>query len=312
MSWVEKYRPEKPEDFVGNETIVKSVFGDLDAEMDGKELCPHLLFIGKEGIGKTSLINVIRKKYPFTEVKEINASLKARIDILRTDLDKYARLSPIRGGKMRKLLILEELDNSSDDFQHAFRRFMETYGKRILVVGTANYENQILPPVLSRFSKHGFKPVSDDILRALIVKIAGKEGRPASDDFLNAIVKLSKGKPRDAIQLLQSSREGNVAEVEFFSKIKELTKSIRDTPLFAFKDMRKLVNEVPNARMIVEGLLDATVLNENAPDAIKLKAARVLGKYDFRLVEGGSSEVQMAALVADLAKVFKQVVKKDG
>jgi len=315
MSWVEKYRPKKPEDFVGNEDIVKNVFSLLDDEMTGvpgKELCPHLLFIGKEGIGKTSLVQVIRVKYGFKDVKEVNASGKARVEFLRTNLDKFCKTNAIKfgNGRVRKLLVLEEFDNASDAFYDAFRRMMEVYAKRVLVIATANYENKIIPPILSRFAKYRLLPVADSILKALLQRIAKAEQRDVSDEVLDLIVKKSAGKPRDAIQVLQSAKDGKIQDVEIVLKTRDLIRTIRDQPFFSFKEMRRLVTEVPNARSIIEVMLDVIVLNDDAPVGIKKKVAKKLARYDYRLVMGGTAEVQMASLVADFVDIL-ETKKKD-
>ncbi len=52
LPWVEKYRPDKLKDIMGNDNIKSS----LQHYLEIKKL-PHLLFYGQSGIGKTSLIN---------------------------------------------------------------------------------------------------------------------------------------------------------------------------------------------------------------------------------------------------------------
>jgi len=52
--WVEKYRPKKLEDYVGNDHL-KQKISDYIATGD----VPHLLLFGKAGTGKTTLAKLI-------------------------------------------------------------------------------------------------------------------------------------------------------------------------------------------------------------------------------------------------------------
>jgi len=54
--WVEKYRPSKLDDYVGNEHLKNKVAGYIETED-----VPHLLFFGKAGTGKTTLAKLIIK-----------------------------------------------------------------------------------------------------------------------------------------------------------------------------------------------------------------------------------------------------------
>ena len=52
--WVEKYRPSKLDDYVGNEHLKSKVSGYIE-----NEDVPHLLFFGKAGTGKTIVMNAL-------------------------------------------------------------------------------------------------------------------------------------------------------------------------------------------------------------------------------------------------------------
>ena len=52
--WVEKYRPQKLSEYIGNDLLKEKVQGYLDTGD-----VPHLLLYGKAGTGKTTLAKII-------------------------------------------------------------------------------------------------------------------------------------------------------------------------------------------------------------------------------------------------------------
>ena len=57
--WVEKYRPNKLDNFIGNDTVKTRVKAFID-----QGDFPHLLFYGPAGTGKTSLAKILVKQIP--------------------------------------------------------------------------------------------------------------------------------------------------------------------------------------------------------------------------------------------------------
>ena len=73
--WVEKYRPNKLEDYVGNEHLKAKVEGYLESGD-----VPHLLLYGKAGTGKTTLAKLIIKNIQ-CDYLYLNASDENGIDV---------------------------------------------------------------------------------------------------------------------------------------------------------------------------------------------------------------------------------------
>ena len=72
--WVEKYRPTKLVDYVGNEHLKSKVEGYLET---GE--IPHLLLYGKAGTGKTTLAKIIANNVD-ADVMYVNASDENNVD----------------------------------------------------------------------------------------------------------------------------------------------------------------------------------------------------------------------------------------
>jgi len=317
MSWTEKYRPRSEAEYVGNKPKVESLLEALRKERDGGDKCPHIALLGREGLGKTSLVNVIKWQFGFktkrgkdVNVMEINASKQGKIDVLRGTIDKFMKITSIPNPTLtksigRKLLILEEFDNASKPFQQAFRRDAEQYAGRVLIIITGNYKHKIIPPILSRTLVVDFAPATEDEMVPRLQEIAEQEGLDVSDEQMALIVEKSDGKMRDAINLLQSVQSGKfIANDDTREQVRALLKVLRATPYFAFKEMRKLVNTVADPRRIIYEILELIVFNEKAPEPLRSKVAKLLGEFDFRIVEGGSPDVQLAALVSELIEAW--------
>ncbi|MEM3402146.1 MAG: AAA family ATPase, partial [Candidatus Hadarchaeales archaeon] len=88
--WVEKYRPQKLSEMVGQTEIVSRLQNFVT-----KKSLPHLLFAGPAGTGKTTAALCIAREL-FGEgwrqnFLELNASDERGIDTIRTKVKDYAR-----------------------------------------------------------------------------------------------------------------------------------------------------------------------------------------------------------------------------
>lgn len=97
--WVEKYRPSKLENYIGND-ILKNKIKQCISEND----IGHLLLFGKAGTGKTSLAKIIVNSIN-CDYLYINASDENSVDTVRNKIKGFA--SSV-GFKDLKVIILDE------------------------------------------------------------------------------------------------------------------------------------------------------------------------------------------------------------
>lgn len=202
LPWTEKYRPMTMTDILSHEHIVKSL-----KNLIASESCPHLLFYGPAGTGKTSLINACAKDlykehFPYM-VMELNASDDRGVDVVR-DKIKFFVNSKNFFYNGPKLVILDEIDAMTIDAQKILRQVIEKYSANARFCLICNYVSKIMYALQSRCAKFRFSPLTSEHIYAGLESIKKNEHINITNDGLMAIVKLSYGDMRKAVNILQS------------------------------------------------------------------------------------------------------------
>ena len=164
--WVEKYRPNKLNDYVGNEHLKTKVAGYIETGD-----VPHLLLYGKAGTGKTTLAKLIVKSID-CDYMIINASDENGVDTLREKIKNFASSM---GFKPYKIMILDEADYLTGPGQAILRNLMETFSGHCRFILTCNYVEKIIEPVQSRCQTFQIIPPTKKDVAVQVSKILKNE-----------------------------------------------------------------------------------------------------------------------------------------
>jgi DNA polymerase III delta prime subunit len=138
---VEKFRPTKLENYVGNENIKRSIAKYLE-----QNDIQNLIFYGPAGTGKTTLAKLIVQNLDCDNIY-INASDERGIETIR---DKVQSFASVASFKPLKVVILDEADFLTIQAQASLRNIIETFSRTTRFIMTCNFVERIIDPLQSR------------------------------------------------------------------------------------------------------------------------------------------------------------------
>ena len=237
--WVEKYRPSKLTEYVGNEHLKDKVKDYLES---GE--IPHLLFFGKAGTGKTTLAKLIVNSIDCDHII-INASDENNVDTVRNKVKGFASTV---GFKDMKIIILDEFDYMTPNAQALLRNLMETFSKHCRFILTCNYVEKVISPIRSRTQEFQIVPPTKKDVAIQISQILGKESVVFQPKDLVPIIDSSYPDIRKIINTCQlNSSKGqlkldttSVIDSDLKSKVVEILKG-NDAKPNKWKNIRQAV-----------------------------------------------------------------------
>ena len=305
--WIEKYRPQRLEEMVGQEKIVDR----LRSYVKSGSL-PHLLFTGPAGVGKTTAAVALAREFYGDSwqmnFRELNASDERGIDVVRNQIKQFARTTPLAGATF-KILFLDEADALTSDAQAALRRTMENYAQTCRFILSCNYSSKIIDPIQSRCAIYRFRPLDSDAVAREMDRIAKREGLTIEPDAMEGILFIAQGDMRKAINALQGAAivsptitEQKLFEITAHARPDEIEDLLKAALAGDFEGAEALLSTLLNQRGIapLELLhqIYRVILDRPMDRGLKVALISRMGEADYRISEGADSEIQMEALIA--------------
>jgi replication factor C small subunit len=237
--WVEKYRPDTLDGYVGNEHILQKVKIYIE-----NEDVPHLLLYGQAGTGKTTLAKIITNQID-CDVMYINASDENNVDTVR---DKIRGFASSMGFRKWKVIILDESDYLTPNAQAALRNLMETFSKTTRFILTCNYVEKIIDPIQSRCQTFGITPPSKKEVAMRLKDILDGEG--VQYEMPDLAILVNSGYP-DIRRVLNAGQRQVIGGKLEIDKASTIQANYMDEVLTVLKSDDNLKDTFRNVRQII-------------------------------------------------------------
>ena len=304
--WRIKYYPKNLDEICGRKEI-KDALRNIITQKN----FPHLLFIGSEGIGKTTLVSFFSREFlgkafdanfklvyaniPLNEEERKQARSEAYIStskigsiagrrittpaFIQIKVKPFIQLK-VLGDAPFKILVVKNFEALGSN-QQGFRRLMEIYGSNCRMILVSTKISSIIYPIVSRCQIFLVPRVQIKDFKDLIFKISAEESLQISDEVIEILYNLSDGKISRAIDILQlcSISSNNIDKNSIYENSRRFQNDlIRSLLLVALK------GDFPKSRELIRTIIQTEQLAELQyvscadPDTLQEIESEILSK----------------------------------
>ena len=286
--WVEKYRPDILEGYLGNEEFISNL-----QEWISKNDFPNLLLHGTPGTGKTTAAKLIIKNIKCDHLY-LNCSDENGIDTIRDKVKQFASGATFQP---LKVVILDEADFLTINAQAALRNVIESFSLTTRFIFTCNYAERIIDPLQSRLTLFSLTTPDIKSIAKHLKNILEQEQIEFDTTDLVSVVKKTYPDIRRALNVLQSSinkgkltLKTNIVDNNYTNLIISELKSNKST---SFNTIRQIVADA--------GLNDFTGVYKELHDAYSSpEATIIIEEYLFHSTTIPDKEICFMGCVAKL------------
>ncbi|HJV04190.1 MAG TPA: DNA polymerase III subunit gamma/tau [Actinomycetota bacterium] len=216
-----KYRPQAPDEVLGQEHVVRALAG---AVREGR-LGHAFLFSGPRGTGKTSTARILAKMVnceqgptpepcgkcdqclriqagSHLDVVEIDAASHGGVDDAR-ELRERAPTAPVQGRE--KVYIIDEAQRLSREAFDALLKMFEEPPPGVRFVLATTEPHRMPATLASRCQRFEFRRIPSETIAAHLSRIASAESIELAQPAAEAIARDAEGSVRDALSLLDQA-----------------------------------------------------------------------------------------------------------
>ena len=300
--FVEKYAPSTLD-----ECILPKVTKDTLSNYVKAGKIQNFLFSGSAGIGKTSTAKALCKDLDCDYIV-INGSDQGRfLDTVRTTIRSFASTVSLFSGK-KKVIIIDEADNTSNDVQLALRASIEEFQKNCAFILTANYKNKIIAPLHSRCSVIDFNVTGEEKIQIAaqyfktLKKILNTENIDYDEKVVADLIKNYFPDFRRIINEIQRYSSHGQIDVGILSSISDenISQLISHLKAKHFSEVRKWVvqnldNDVNVIFRRIYDFLYAALEPPSIPQVVL-----IIAKYQYQQAFVADSEINLLACLTEI------------
>jgi len=299
--WVEKYRPDNLDTYIGNDQLKSKV----KVYLDSGDL-PHLLLFGKAGTGKTTLAKLLVNNID-CDYLYINASDENNVETVRSKVKNFASTM---GFKDYKVIILDECDYITPNAQAALRNLMETFSKHCRFILTCNFVERIIDPIQSRCQSFQIIPPDRKQVAMHLSNILQKERVDSKVDDIVLLVnsgypdirRVINGAQRQSVDGKLVIDKQSIVENDYKLKLLEILE--KQDKKSAFNSVRQLMADAK-----VTDFADLFRLLYDEVDGYGkghiAECILIIAKYELSDAQVVDKEINAMAMIIEILQVIK-------
>lgn len=222
-----KYRPETFDDVLGQASLVRSlkrVVKDARART--------FLFTGPSGTGKTTVARILANEFgginrSSVNLEEVDGASKSGADDAR-DLVTRTLYRAI-GGSPTKFIIVDEAHRLSAAAWAVLLKPIEEPPVHVYWAFCTTEAAKMPKAIITRCLRYDLKPVKEELILDLLVRVVDEEKFEISDDIIEAVAEGAGGSPRQALVNLEAVlAAGSMAEAQALMRATGQSKELID------------------------------------------------------------------------------------
>ena len=317
--WIEKYRPQKLEEIVGNQRIIDNL---KNIAVSGN--LPNLILAGPPGTGKTTSVLALAHQLLGENFKnaviELNASDERGINVVRDKIKRFAQQKiPLPQGR-HKIIILDEADSMTSSAQGSMRVTISDYSNTTRFVLACNDSSKIIEAIQSRCIVLRFGKLSEEDIRKRINAVLSLEGADFDEGGLKAIVDTCNGDMRYALNNSQSCIVGfgKITEENVY-RIVELPRPQEIEKIYNFCINREFVKAINKFdELFDDGYSCLEIIsvfnrliqdNDKIEDKKRILLLKKISEFKMNIIDGLDNNLQMSGFISEIYNIFQGIMK---